>query len=120
MAVWWICDDRKIESLRIGCRKPCSTIQVPLHGGSNTVSVSEINIITHPDFVAVIQYRRSWQRKQYCMKKFSFATVVVHQRSWSPANAHVKLIVGILRVGFEQIVLLFLCHQFQTKLIMVS
>ena len=50
-------DDGKVELARI-CRGETSVaIRGPLHRRSYTVAISEPDVVTHPDFVAVVQAR---------------------------------------------------------------
>ncbi len=50
-------DDRAVQPAW-SCRgKTGVPIRVPLHGSPNTVAVAEIDVISHADFVPVIQDR---------------------------------------------------------------
>src|SRR5580704_9163271 len=57
-------DCRQDEALRIRAGKPGVTIAAPLHWGAHAIAITQINIVTHADFVAVVNYRRTWHREQ--------------------------------------------------------
>ena len=50
-------DDRAVELGGIGARKTRITVRTPLHWSSDTVAVAEIDVVSHPDFIAIVNDR---------------------------------------------------------------
>src|SRR5262249_4994630 len=68
VVVFGIEDDGQIKRLRTRSREAGIFIRTPLHRRADTISVAEEDIITHADFIAVIQNRRAWKREQQHFK----------------------------------------------------
>src|SRR5215813_12060485 len=79
VVVFGINRDREIKLLRIGFGKAGIPIGAPLHRGAATVAIAEIKIVAHADFVAIVQDRRSGQRKQENIQELDLAAVVDQQ-----------------------------------------
>ena len=52
--------DLKLLVIRFG--KTSVTVRAPLHRFSDPIAIAQIEIIAHPDFIAVVNDRRAWQR----------------------------------------------------------
>jgi len=56
------------------------TTGAPLHGSPEAVTVAQRDVVSHPDFVAVVEDRRPWQRQEQRVGELEPAAVVVEQR----------------------------------------
>jgi len=54
-------DDGEVEPPRIRAREAGVAVAAPLHRGADAVAVTEIDVVAHPDLVAVVDDRRSRQ-----------------------------------------------------------
>ena len=45
----------KVKSLWVCRGKTCIQIHVPLHGRTNAKAVAQVNIVSHSNFIAIIQ-----------------------------------------------------------------
>src|SRR5882762_8974677 len=55
-----------------------------------TDSITEEDIVSHADLIAVIEYRGARHRDQQRIEKLDLAPIVLHQRREPPANAEVQ------------------------------
>src|ERR1700691_1670004 len=53
-------NQRRVQAFRIGGGKSGVPASVPLHRRSNAIAVAEVDVVSHPDFVAIVDDRRSW------------------------------------------------------------
>src|SRR5713226_5778440 len=74
-----------------GCRggKAGVAIGVPLHGCPNAIAVAEIDVIAHPDFVAVVENGRAGKGKKQAVEKLYAPAIVVDERGKAPPDAKV-------------------------------
>ena len=77
LVVWW-------RPALLG--KSAVPIAVPLHGSANAIAVSEIDIVSHSDFVAVIQDRCAGKGKQQTVQQLDAPAIVVHKRREAPST----------------------------------
>ena len=101
-------------------RKTGVPIRAPLHGGTHAVSVSQINVVPHPDFVAIIDYRRTGQREQQSVHHLDTAPVVSHQGRQASANTQIETHSGVLGVDPVHIIPFFICNHLQGQLVVVT
>ncbi len=113
-------DDRQVEPLRIGAGKAGVAVAAPLHGRAHAVAVAQVEVVAHADFVAVVNHRRSRQRKQQGVHQLDAAAVVFEQRGQAPANAQVDAHVPVLRVDAVHVIALFVGHHFERQLVVVA
>ena len=73
-------NNRQIQAVGAGSGKAGVSIRAPLHWGSNTVPVAEINVVAHADFVAVVDDRRTGKREQKRVHQFDLVPVLAQQR----------------------------------------
>ena len=78
---------RQVQPLRIGARKPGVAVAAPLHRRAHAVAVAEVDVVAHPDFVAVIDHGRAGQRKQQPVHQLDAPAVVLEQRRQPAADA---------------------------------
>ena len=50
---------REVKLLRIGLGKAAVAIGRPLHGSAHSIAIAKIEIVPHPDFIAVVNDRRA-------------------------------------------------------------
>jgi hypothetical protein len=91
-----------------------------LHRRANAIAIAEIDVIAHPDFIAVVDDRRAGQGKEQSSHQLDLASVVVHQRRESASDAEIEPSAWIGGVGRPQIVAFDVGHHFQRQFVMVA
>src|SRR2546430_16121386 len=77
----WIQDQGRIQALGVGGRKASVPASAPLHRSPYSVSVAQIDIVPHSDFVAVIDDGSARQGHQYAIHQLDASAVIFQQRS---------------------------------------
>src|ERR1700723_2993428 len=54
VTIHWVLDQRGIEFFRLCRRKPSVPASAPLHRSPHSISVAQFDVVTHADFIAVI------------------------------------------------------------------
>src|SRR5690242_7308380 len=67
ITVDWIANYWRVEPCAVRSREARVSVNVPLHWRPHAVTVAEIDVVAHADFVPVIDDRRAGQREQQCM-----------------------------------------------------
>ena len=119
VVVLGIDDDRKIQLLGIRPGKACVAIGAPLHRSSNAVPIAQINVFTHPDFVAVVNHRSPGQRKEQGVHQLDSPPVVPQQRRKTAADSEVDLGLRVVRINTIHVVPFLVGHHFQGELVVV-
>ena len=57
---------------------PGIAVAVPLHGRAHTIAIAEINVVSHSDFVAVVDDGSSRKREKQAVQKFNAPPIIVH------------------------------------------
>ena len=104
----------------VAVEKPALRSAIPLHRSANAVAIAEVDVVTHSDFIAVVEDRRAGKRKQQAVQQFDAAAIVIDQRGEAPANTQVDAHPGVRAVSEVHIVPLVVGHHFQRQLIVVS
>src|SRR5690606_32176100 len=89
VVVFRIDDHRKVELLRVCLRKPGVLVRTPLHWSAYPMSIAQINIVAHPNFVAIIDDGRAGHGKEKAIEKLDLTSVVAKQRRQSVADTQV-------------------------------
>ncbi len=113
-------DHRSVEARRIGARKAGVAVAAPLHRRADAVPIAEIDVVAHPDFVAVIQDRRAWHREDEAVHQLDARPAVLRQRGETAADADVQAhlrIRGVLRV---HVVAFLVRHHLQRQLVVIA
>src|SRR5262245_38934001 len=71
--------DRQVEPLRVGAGKSGVAVGAPLHRGSDTIAVSEVDVVSHANLIPVVDDRCSRKRKQQGAHEFDFLPVFAKQ-----------------------------------------
>src|SRR5690606_912615 len=74
-------DQRQVKLLRIGLRKAAVAVGTPLHGCSDTVAVTQVEIISHPDLVAIVDDVCTGQTEEQGIEQLNLFSVIFEQRS---------------------------------------
>ena len=110
----------RISRCGLAREKPGVAVGAPLHGRAHAVAIAEIDVVAHPDLVAVVEDRRSRQREQQPVQELHLAAVVADQRREPPADAEVDAHRGLVRVGAVHVVALLVGHHLQRQLVVVA
>ena len=117
--VFGVQGDRQIQLLRVRARKPRVAIRAPLHRRSHPVAVAQVDIVPHPDLVAVVKHRRAGQRQQQPIQQIYPLAVVAQQRRQPPPNSQVEPRLVDMRVHPVHVVPLLVRHHLQGQLVVV-
>jgi hypothetical protein len=120
VAVDRVHDDREVQPRRIAAREPRVAVAAPLHRRADAVAVAEIDVVSHPDLVAVIENWGSRHREEQAVHQLDARAAVLHQRREAAADAEVEphlRVGGILRV---HVVALFVGHHLERQLVVVA
>ena len=90
---------RQDQPLRIGGREARVAIAAPLHRRAHAVAVAEIDVVAHPDLVAVVDDRGAGQRQQQAIHQLDRAAIVAEQRREPAPDAEVDAHPRFPRVG---------------------
>ena len=113
-------DRRQHQAGRVGTGKPAIAVDGPLHGRAHAVTVAQIDVVAHADFIAVVQGRRARHRQQQAVEQFHPPTIPLHQRRQASPNTQVDTGAAVCGVVVPQVVALFVGDHFQGQLIMVA
>ena len=69
----------KIESLRVGVGETGIAVRTPLHGRAHTVAVADEDVVTHADFITVVDDRRTRHRQQHAVHQLDGVDIVLQQ-----------------------------------------
>ncbi len=111
--------DRQVELLRIRLGETGVAIRAPLHRGSAAVAIAEIEIVAHPDLVAVIKDRRARHGEKENIEQFDLAPAVGEKRREAAANAEIDARGRIVRVNAPHVIALLVRHHLERQLIVV-
>src|ERR1700674_3001051 len=82
-------DHGQDQSLRVGRRKTGVAIRAPLHWSTYSIPIAQIDVVSHPDFIAIVNDWRSGKGKQQCIIQFDSASMIAKQRRKSPSNTQI-------------------------------
>jgi hypothetical protein len=120
VAVDRIHDRGQVEPLRIGAREAAVAVDRPLHRRAHAVAIAEVDVVAHPDLVAVIDDRRSRHREQQARHQFDLAPVVLHQRREPPPDADVDARARLGRVDATHERAFAIGHHLERHLVVVA
>jgi hypothetical protein len=113
-------DDRQVQPLRVRGREAGVAVGVPLHRGANAVAVAEVDVVAHPDLVAVVDDRGTRQREQESVHHLDEPPVVAEQRSQPAPDADVDAGLRILGVHLVHVVAFLVGHHLERQLVVVA
>jgi len=91
-----------------------------LHRGADPVAIAQHDIVTHPNFIAVVEYRRPRHGHQQQVHQFDAVAVVIQQRCKPPADSQVEPGIGIDRIGLVKIIPFAVRNHLQGEFVMVA
>ena len=113
-------DRRKEEPLGVRPREAGVAVRAPLHRRPDSVAVPEIDVVSHPDLVAVVHDRGPRQREEQRVHELDPAAVVSQERSEASADPEVDASLRLLGVDPVHVVPLFVRHHLERQLVVVS
>ena len=113
-------DDGQIEALRVGAREAGVPIAAPLHRRADAVPVAEVEVVAHPDLVAVVDDRRAREREEQRVHQLEAAPVVPDQRREPPPDAEVHSHLRVGGVGAVHVIPLFVGDHFERELVVIA
>ncbi len=120
MMIFRVDNQREIHFLRIAERKPSISIGIPLHRSPDAVTIAKIIVVSHSNFVPVIDDRRTGKRKEEDVHQMDLRKSIVQQRRKSSSDAEIDTGPWIIGVRAVHIITLLFRHHFQGQFIVVS
>ena len=111
---------RQVHLLRVRLRKAGVGVGAPLHGCAHAVAVAEVDVVAHPDLVAVVDHRRPFERKEDGVHQLQAPPVAAQQRRQPPPDTNVDPRPAVLGVGPVHVVALFVGHHLQRQFVMIA
>src|SRR3974390_345544 len=112
-------DDGAIEACGDRRGKAGVAIRVPLHGSTDAIAVTEVNVITHADFVAVVEDGRDGKGKKKAVEQFNAPAVVVDQGGEAPPDSQVDAHSRVRAIGEVHVVALVVCYHLECQLVVI-
>ncbi len=91
-----------------------------MHGRAHAVTVAEVDIVAHADFVAVVKDRGARKAEQKRVQQFDAAAVVVNERRKPAADADVDAHARVGRISEVHVIALIVGDHFQSKFVVVA
>ena len=113
-------DQRHVEAVRVGGREPGVAVGRPLHRRAHAVAVAEVDVVAHPDLVAVVDDGRPGQREQQGVEQLDLAAVVAEQRRQPATDAEVDAHLEVGGVGPAHQVALLVGDHLERQLVVVA
>ena len=113
-------DHRQVQLLAVRRREAGVAVAAPLHRRAHAVAVAEVDVVAHPDLVAVVDDRRARQRHEQPVHQLDAPPVVAEQRGEPPADPEVDPHLRIARVDAVHVVALLVGHHLERQLVVVA
>ena len=113
-------DDRHEQALPVGGREPRIAVGAPLHRRSYPVAVAEVDVVAHPDLVAVVDDRRPGQGEEQAVHQLDPAAAVAQKGSQPAADAQVDPGLGVVRVDAVHVIPLLVGDHLERELVVVA
>jgi hypothetical protein len=110
----------QVELGEVGAREPAVAVGGPLHGGAHAVAVAQVDVVAHPDLVAVVHDGAAREAEQEAVEELGEAPVVLEEREQAARDADVALharVLGVLRV---HVVALLVGDHLEGQLVVVA
>ncbi len=111
---------RQVELLRVGAREAGVSVAAPLHGRADAVSVPQVDVVPHPDLVAVVEDRRPGQGEEEAVHQLDPPPVVAEEGGEPPPDPQVDPRLGVLGVDPVHVVAVLVGHHLQGQLVVVA
>jgi hypothetical protein len=114
-------DDRRQEqSLGVRAGEAGVAVRGPLHRGAHAVAVAEVDVVAHPDLVAVVQDRGARQAEQQRVHQLDQPAIVAEQRREPAPDAEIDPHVAFARVRAVHVVAFLVGHHLERQLVVVA
>jgi hypothetical protein len=110
-------DDRQEERLARRAREPGVAVGGPLHRRPQAVAVAEMEVVAHPDLVAVVEDRRAGEGEEKGVEELDPAPVVAEERGKAAPDPDVVARQRVGRVGAEQVIALLVRDHLEGQLV---
>ena len=111
---------REVELREVGAREAPVPVAGPLHRRPDPVPVAEVDVVAHPDLVAVVEDGRAGQREEDRVHQLDLVPPAVEQRGEAAADAEVELHPRVARVLGVHVVALLVRDHLEGQLVMVA
>ena len=91
-----------------------------MHGRANAIAIAQVDIVAHPDLVAVVQDGRAGKREQDTLEQLNTQSAILHQRRQPSANADIDSHARIGAVGQVHVVAFFVANHLEGQLVVIA
>ncbi len=120
LAIHRIENQRRVETLGIGRGKAGVPTTVPLHRRAHAVTVAEVNIVSHPNLIAVVNDGSPGKRHQHSSHEFNPSPVIIQKGRKPPPNPEVQAHRLVASVGIVHVIAFEIGHHLQRKFVVVA
>ena len=120
VVVLGIDDEGQVELLGICPGEPGVAIGAPLHRSTHRIPIPEIDVLPHPDLVAVVDDGSPGHRQEQPIQELDLAAIVVEKRRKPAPDSEVDSGFRVGGVHAVHVVPLLVRHHFQCQLIVVA
>src|SRR5690606_31191178 len=99
--------------MRICRGKSCISLGAPLHWGTNAIAVTQVKIITHSDFIAIVNNRSSRKGEEQVIQQLDLFSVVAHEWSKTVTYSQVDLCLWIFHIHLVHVISFFISNHFK-------
>ena len=119
-AVDGVHERRQVELGEVRLREAAVAVGRPLHGRAHRVPVTEVDVVTHQQLVAVVDDGAARQGQDQGIQQLGRAAVVVEERGQPAPDPHVALHPRVLGVLGHEVVPLLVAHLLERQLVVVA
>lgn len=105
--------DGEVHSAGVAAGESCVSVVGPLHGGSDSVAVTEVGVVAHTDFVAIVEDRTSGEGEEDGVEEFDGGAVTFEERKETPSDAEVNAHAGVSGVFAVENIPFFIGDHFE-------
>ena len=120
VVIFRIDDGGQEELLWIRFGEAGVSVGAPLHRRPHAIAVAEVDVVAHPDLVAVIDDRRSGKGEEQAIHQVDAGPVVLHQRRETPPDPQVDAGLLVGGVGPPHVVAVLIGDHLQRQLVVVA
>jgi len=94
--------------------------RAPLHGGTDTVAVAQVDVVPHADLVTVIDDRRPGEREKQAIHELDPSPVVAEQRGQAATDPEIDACNRVASIDAIHVVAFFIRYHLERQLVVVA
>ncbi len=106
--------------MRVGAREPGVAVCAPLHRRAYAVAIADVDIVAHPDLVAVVDHRCAGQREQQAVHQLDPAAILPQQRGQAAPDPQVDARLRVVGIDPIHVVPVLVGYHLQRQLVVIA